>query len=284
MTIPIFILLLTLLYFKEGQADSVDKNIPDSLVTAQFSIFFPTVSSIIPRRYRPAWREGENERKKRKSAQFTRTPSDVKKPHHEYVNSLLKNSNDEFHKQKPVPVALRTTQKPTTVFSEEQKSIATKSTKITTTPASTTTTTTSTSKSTTPASKTTTSTTLASTTATSRSKTTIFTSTSFLVPTTASVAPSKFSSISQQLQIPSSIIVAGADGEFVEKDLALSTFTEALLVEQGESNLPGIDEDDTLTGDRDDSESDTDTSCYTYTIMLLGQCVVMCQQEILSLC
>ena len=81
-------------------------------------------------------------------------------------------------------------------------------------------------------------------------------------------------------------MVSGADSEFVEKDLAMLTVTEAVLEEEDNSNLLGIDEDDTQTGDRDDSEtdSDSDTSCYTYTVMLLGQCVVMCQQEILRLC
>ena len=65
------------------------------------------------------------------------------------------------------------------------------------------------------------------------------------------------------------------------------TFTEAVL--EGNNNLLRIDEDDTGPGDRDDSlvdsDIDTDTDpCYTYTIMLLGQCVVMCQEEILRLC
>ena len=82
--------------------------------------------------------------------------------------------------------------------------------------------------------------------------------------TFAPFTPSKSPILSQQ--IPSSIIVSGADDEIVNKK------------EQEDSNLLGIDEDDTR------AETDTETSCYTYTIMLMGQCVVMCQQEILRLC
>ena len=73
----LLLLLLTLLYLAEGQAAG-----PDSLATAQFSIFFLPVTQIVPRRYRAA----QSERQKRNYEQFFTTESFVTQPDHEIVD------------------------------------------------------------------------------------------------------------------------------------------------------------------------------------------------------